>query len=125
MSAEIPRRVEFDDLLCAEYLRQIPAAVRFLSVEPLIEPVGDIDLTGIDWVIVGGECGPGTRPMAADWAREVRDQCLDAGVAFFIQAVGQCEQKGDRAKARWTILGHVSAANGVLAPCRNEFSACR
>jgi protein gp37 len=71
----------------AKRLREVPAAVRFLSVEPLIGPV-NLDLTGIDWVIVGGESGPHARPMDREWARGVRDQCLAAGVAFFFKQWG-------------------------------------
>ncbi|HVO01623.1 MAG TPA: phage Gp37/Gp68 family protein [Candidatus Cybelea sp.] len=71
-----------------EHLRTAPAGVRFLSIEPLIGPIGKLDLTGIDWVIVGGESGPKARPMAADWAREVRDQCSAARVPFFFKQWG-------------------------------------
>jgi hypothetical protein len=56
-----------------------PAAVRFLSVEPLLEDLGQIDLTGIHWVIGGGESGPGARPMDLDWVRSIRDQCTARG----------------------------------------------
>lgn len=71
-----------------DHLRQAPAAVRFLSIEPLIGAVGTIDLTGIHWVIVGGESGPGARPMLEEWVREVRDQCASQGVAFFFKQWG-------------------------------------
>lgn len=66
-----------------EELRQTPAAVRFLSCEPLLEDLGEIDLTGIDWVIAGAESGRGARPMHEDWVRSLRDQCAAAGVRFF------------------------------------------
>jgi protein gp37 len=66
----------------------VRAAVRFLSVEPLLEDLGVLDLQGIDWVIVGGESGPGARPMQAEWAVAVRDQCLAAGVPFFFKQWG-------------------------------------
>lgn len=66
-------------------LRHCGAAIKFLSVEPLLEPLGTINLTGIDWVIVGGESGRGYRPMPHAWAREIRDQCVAAGVAFFFK----------------------------------------
>jgi protein gp37 len=69
-------------------LQAAPAAVRFLSVEPLLEDLGTIDLTGISWVIVGGESGPGARPMQPEWVRSVRDQCQAAGVAFFFKQWG-------------------------------------
>lgn len=70
------------------HLRRAPAATRFLSVEPLLEDVGSLDLTGISWVIVGGESGPGARPMSPAWVRSVRDQCREAGVAFFFKQWG-------------------------------------
>ena len=54
-------------------LREVPASIRFLSVEPMTAPLGKVDLTGIHWVISGGESGPGARPMRAEWLREVRD----------------------------------------------------
>jgi protein gp37 len=70
------------------HLRAAPAAVRFLSVEPLIGPVGRIDLDGIHWVIAGGESGPKARPMHIDWAREIRDQCRAQHVSFFFKQWG-------------------------------------
>ncbi len=70
------------------HLREAPAGVRFLSIEPLIGPVGSINLNGIHWVIAGGESGPGARPVQIDWIREVRDQCHAAGVAFFFKQWG-------------------------------------
>jgi protein gp37 len=66
----------------ADDLRKTPAAVRFLSLEPLLGPLPSSDLGGIDWVITGGESGPGARPMDPQWARTIRDQCLAKGVAF-------------------------------------------
>ena len=71
-----------------DHLRQAPAAVRFLSVEPLIGAIGRLDLTDIHWVIVGGESGPGARPMDEAWVVEVRDQCIQQGVAFFFKQWG-------------------------------------
>jgi protein gp37 len=71
-----------------EHLREAEAGTKFLSIEPLIGAVGKLDLDGIDWVIVGGESGPNHRPLNLDWAREVRDQCLNEGVAFFFKQVG-------------------------------------
>jgi protein gp37 len=79
----------------ADTLRRVPAAVRFISAEPLLgslyplrQPERHLDLTGIDWLIVGGESGPNARPMDAEWARELRDACVDAGVAFFFKQWG-------------------------------------
>jgi protein gp37 len=71
-----------------EDLRQSGALVKFLSVEPLLEDLGPVDLRGIDWMIVGGESGPGARPMRACWARSLRRQCRAAGVKFFFKQWG-------------------------------------
>lgn len=71
-----------------EFLRQVPATVRFLSVEPLIGPLMNLDLKNIDWVIVGGESGPGARPMQKDWVLEIRDACIQQKVAFFFKQWG-------------------------------------
>jgi protein gp37 len=70
------------------HLQATRAAIRFLSVEPLIGPVGKLNLKGIDWVIVGGESGPGARPMDPEWAINIRNQCVKAGVAFFFKQWG-------------------------------------
>lgn len=69
-------------------LRKVPAKIRFLSIEPLIGPVGKLDLSGIHWVIVGGESGHNARPIQADWVREIRDQCIEQNVAFFFKQWG-------------------------------------
>ncbi len=74
-------------------LREVPAAVRFLSLEPLLGPLPELDLTRIDWVIVGGESGPGARPMDPAWVLDLRDQCLNAGVAFFFKQWGGVRKK--------------------------------
>lgn len=74
-------------------LRQVPAAVRFLSLEPLLGPLPNLDLRGIHWVIVGGESGPRARPMAEEWAIDLRDQCLQAGVPFFFKQWGGVNKK--------------------------------
>ena len=81
-----------------EHLRQTNAAIRFLSLEPLIGPMGRVDFTGIAWVIVGGESGPGHRPIKKEWVRRLRDQCLAADVAFFFKQWGGLRPKsGGRA----------------------------
>lgn len=72
----------------ADHLRTIGASVRFLSIEPLLGPLPELDLDGIQWVIVGGESGRGARPVEASWVRDIRDQCLDAGVDFFFKQWG-------------------------------------
>ncbi len=71
-----------------EKLRGAQPATAFLSIEPLLEDLGTIDLRKIDWVIVGGESGPGARPMEKDWVRSIRDQCGSAGVPFFFKQWG-------------------------------------
>ncbi len=71
-----------------DLLRSIPAHVRFLSLEPLLGPLHDLDLSGIHWVIVGGESGPGARAMSAEWVIDLRDQCAAAGVAFYFKQWG-------------------------------------
>ncbi len=71
-----------------DLLRETGAKIKFLSLEPLLGPLPQLNLNGIDWVIVGGESGPGARPMAAEWARDIRDQCLAAGVPFHFKQWG-------------------------------------
>jgi protein gp37 len=71
-----------------DHLRSATAAVRFLSIEPLLEDLGTIDLSGIHWVIVGGESGPGARPMKREWVVSLRDQCRTASVPFFFKQWG-------------------------------------
>jgi protein gp37 len=75
------------------HLRQSPAGVRFLSIEPLIGAVGKVNLEGIDWVIAGGESGPGARPIHLEWVREIRDQCQAQKVAFFFKQWGGIRPK--------------------------------
>ncbi len=74
-------------------LQETPAAVKFLSLEPLLGPMPDIPLKGIDWVIVGGESGPGAREMKKEWAAEIRDQCISANVPFFFKQWGGVNKK--------------------------------
>lgn len=74
-------------------LRNTPARVKFLSLEPLLGPLSDLDLTGIHWAIVGGESGFGARPMLVDWVKEIRSQCDRAGVAFFFKQWGGVNKK--------------------------------
>ena len=75
-------------LVRIKHLQQAPAAVRFLSIEPLLEDLGEIDLEGIHWVIVGGESGAGARPMQKEWVLSLRDQCERAEVPFFFKQWG-------------------------------------
>jgi protein gp37 len=74
-------------------LREVPAAVRFLSLEPLLGPLGPLPLKGIHWVIVGGESGRGARPMDPAWVRSVQRQCQRAGVSFFFKQWGGTNKK--------------------------------
>jgi protein gp37 len=76
-----------------EDLRQTDARVKFLSLEPLLGPLAALDLREIDWVIVGGESGPGARPMAEEWVIDIRDQCLAACVPFFFKQWGGVYRK--------------------------------
>lgn len=69
-------------------LRETSAAIRFLSCDPLLGPLPSLDLTGIDWVIVGGESGPEARDMREAWVTEIRDNCLEAGIPFFFKQWG-------------------------------------
>jgi protein gp37 len=82
-----------DYLQRIDHLRSVPARVRFISFEPLLKSLGEIDLTAIDWVIVGGESGPGARPMEESWVVEIREQCLAAGVPFFFKQWGGANKK--------------------------------
>ena len=77
----------------ARHIQTTNASVRFLSIEPLLGPIGKIDLEGIHWVIVGGESGPRARPMLVEWARDVRDQCKAAKVPFFFKQWGGLRPK--------------------------------
>jgi len=76
-----------------DYLRKTPAKTKFLSLEPLLGSLGKLNLSGIDWVIVGGESGPKSRSIEADWVREVRDQCIEQNVPFFFKQWGGVQKK--------------------------------
>lgn len=76
-----------------QYLKKVPAQIRFLSLEPLIGPLTDLDLKGIDWVIVGGESGRRPRPMKASWVMDIKRQCESAGVSFFFKQWGGTNKK--------------------------------
>jgi protein gp37 len=82
-----------DNVVRLKHLQAARAAVKFISFEPLIGPVGAVDLAGIDWAIVGGESGPKARPMEEEWATEIRDQCEAAKVAFFFKQWGGIRPK--------------------------------
>ena len=76
-----------------DHLRQTSAALKFISFEPLLGPVPDVDFEGIDWVIVGGESGPHARPIRPDWVIDIRDQCRDAKIPFFFKQWGGTNKK--------------------------------
>lgn len=103
-----------------DHLRRTPAAVKFLSVEPLLGPV-ELDLTGIDWVITGGESGPRARPFDPAWALSIRDQCRTAGVKFFHKQNG-----GRNKKKTGRLLGGVTydempePAHAPMPPARER-----
>ncbi|MBL8930201.1 MAG: phage Gp37/Gp68 family protein [Kineosporiaceae bacterium] len=81
--------VESDEYLSRiGHLREVPAAVRFVSAEPLLAPLSEVDLRGIHWLIAGGESGPGARPMDYAWVSQLRDHCTQAGVPFFFKQWG-------------------------------------
>jgi len=86
-----------------ERLREIPSAVKFLSIEPLLGPLPDLNLGGIDWVIVGGESGPRSRRMQQEWVCSIRDACVDRDVPFFFKQWGGVRKKA----AGRTLEGHI------------------
>jgi protein gp37 len=105
-------------------LRATRAAVRFLSLEPLLGPLRSLDLRGIDWVIAGGESGPRARPMASDWVTSIRDQCIRAGVPFFFKQWGGVNKKrtGRRLEGRtWDEM----PADATAGRYRAEENGCR
>ena len=98
-----------------DHLRQVPAAVRFLSCEPLIGPLGELDLDGVDWVIAGGESGRGARPMLLPWVTELLDQCQGAGVPFFFKQWGGRTPKAggrDLQGREWSEMPDLSRRAG-------------
>lgn len=115
-------------------LVSVPAAVRFLSLEPLLAAIPQLPLEGIDWVIVGGESGPGCRPIRPEWVREIRDQCLAAGVPFFFKQWGGTRKSvnGRRLDGRlWNQMPSLSSVQSPLAnaglsiPCLQSQASTR
>ena len=108
--------VENEDYTCRiDDLRRTPATVKFISFEPLLAPVGELNLSGIDWAIVGGESGPHARPMEESWAIDIRDQCLHAHIPFFFKQWGGTRKKqtGRRLRGRlWDEMPELSFARG-------------
>ncbi|MBN1553042.1 phage Gp37/Gp68 family protein [bacterium] len=106
-----------------DHLRTVHAKVRFISFEPLLGPVGWFDLSGIDWCIVGGESGPGARPMSKAWVTEIRDQCQAAGVPFFFKQWGGTNKKktGRQLENRmWSELPYHSASHSLRESIKKD-----
>ncbi len=100
-------------LFRADDLRTVPAAIRFLSCEPLLGPLDELDLAGIGWVITGGESGPGHRPADPRWVTEIRDRCTASGVPFFFkQWGGRTPRRGGRELdgRTWSQMPALAAA---------------
>lgn len=91
----------------ADHLRATPAAVRFLSLEPLLDDVPTLDLTNIDWVIIGGESGPGARPVDPDWVRSIVHRCRSAGARPFVKQLGSvwARKHGQRGDGKGGDMG--------------------
>jgi len=88
--------VTVEDRKCAfriEHLRKTRASIKFISMEPLLEPVAELDLIGIDWVIVGGESGPGARPLNEDWVMNIKGKCQTSNIPFFFKQWGGVNKK--------------------------------
>ena len=104
-------------------LRDTPARIKFVSFEPLLGPILDIDLTGIDWVIVGGESGPKARPMSPSWVKGIRDQCLAAGMPFFFKQWGGLNKKkagrvlDGRTWDAMPLVAGIERVSGVSCMC--------
>jgi protein gp37 len=104
-------------------LQSSPADVRFLSIEPLLENLGRIDLDRIGWVIVGGESGPGARPMQKDWVLSVRDQCRRAGVRFFFKQWGGVRKSANGRKLDGRTYDELRNRPRIDVPPAEECSA--
>lgn len=89
-----------------QLVNEVKAKRKFLSIEPLLEDLGDVDFTGVDWVIVGGESGKQARPMEADWARRIKRQCEEQGVPYFFKQMGAKSSNG-MAKGAHSLDGEV------------------
>jgi len=96
----------------AKHIRQTGAKVKFLSVEPLLGPIQRLPLTGIDWVIVGGESGPGARPMLADWVRQIQKRCVEHKVPFFFKQWGGVDKKANGRKLDGRTWDEIPLTHG-------------
>ncbi len=112
-----------------ELLRKTPAAIRFLSLEPLLGPIPRLPLRGIDWVIVGGESGPGARPVESEWILQIRDRCLRYDVPFFFKQWGGVHKSkagrelDGRAWSQMPVTGGGSQA-GVTRSTTSDATSC-
>lgn len=98
-----------------ERLRAVPATIRFLSIEPLLGPLPDLNLSGIDWVIVGGESGPDARPMDLQWVIDVRNLCIECAVPFFFKQWGGVRKKMAGRKLENRVWNQMPAIGEVVA----------
>ena len=106
-----------------DHLREVRAAIRFLSMEPLLSAVPDLDLTGIDWVIVGGESGPGSRPIAKAWVHDIRRQCQTAEVPFFFKQWGGLNKKKAGRKLDGRVYGGMPLSKQEQKPVLVDLAA--
>lgn len=98
-----------------DHLRRIPAKVKFLSLEPLLGPLPNLQLLNIDWVIVGGESGPGARPIQEDWVANIRDQCLLADVPFFFKQWGGINKKKNGRSLQGRTWNQLPVSGGFIS----------
>jgi protein gp37 len=103
-----------------EHLRNTPARTRFLSIEPLLEDLGDLDLRGMDWVIVGGESGSGARPMKKEWVEAIRESCRDARARFFFKQWGGVQKGKHGRKLDGRTYDEMPAPSASHIPSRAE-----
>jgi len=96
-----------------DQLRTVPATVRFLSLEPLLSPLPELNLTGIDWVVVGGESGPGARPMKAPWVADILHQCRRSQVRFFFKQWGGPNKKKAGRMLEGTLYNEMPDARAM------------
>ena len=95
-----------DTISRADFLKQTGAHIKFISAEPLLSPLPNLDLQGIDWLIVGGESGPGSRPMLEEWVMELKSKCDESDTAFFFKQWG-----GTNKKKSGSLLGGIEYKN--------------
>jgi len=106
-----------DQIFRINHLIDVPAKLRFLSLEPLLGPIDCLPLKGIDWVIVGGESGHKARPMDESWVRSIRDQCQDQNVPFFLKQLGgkRTKRGGDQAKLDGRLWHQIPEQKSIMS----------